>query len=136
MNARNKILNAGEVYWFVRWTCTMRTVLWIIADVFSNVFSALFLWYFQETIVHIWILFSEVVFVKGRLNAMGYEAMVHGELLSFIGEIRDKRQFFSETGATLKLSKFPDRIRKFTIRGSYLWKISRNLGGYSKRNFK
>lgn len=125
MNARNKILDAGEVYRFVRWTCITRTLLWIIAD--SNVFSTLFLRYFQETIVHVCVLFSEIVFVEGRLNAMGYEAMLHGELLSFIGEIKDKRQFFSETEATLKLSKFPDRIRKFIIRGSYLWKISHNL---------
>lgn len=72
-------------------------------------------------------MFSEVVFVEGRLNAMGYEAMLHGELLSFICEIKDKRQFLSKIEATLKLSKFPDRIRKFTNRGSYLWKISRNL---------
>lgn len=36
---------------------------------------------------------SEIVFVKDRLNAMGRQKMLHGELLPFVMETGDKREF-------------------------------------------
>lgn len=42
---------------------------------------------------------SEIVFIKGRLNAMGYQEMLHGELFPFTIEIEDKKIIFQRHNA-------------------------------------
>lgn len=34
---------------------------------------------------------NETLFVKGKLNAVGYQEMLHGELLPLITEIEDEK---------------------------------------------
>ena len=37
---------------------------------------------------------SDIVFVKGKLNDVGYQEMLHSKLLPFIIEIEDKKTIF------------------------------------------
>lgn len=37
---------------------------------------------------------NEIVFVKDKLNDVGYQEMLHNELLPFIIEIEDKKTIF------------------------------------------
>lgn len=44
---------------------------------------------------------SEIVFVKGKLNAVEYQEMLHDELLPFITEIGDQKTIFQEDNAPI-----------------------------------
>lgn len=44
---------------------------------------------------------SEIVFVKGKLNAGEYQEMLHDELLPFITKIGDQKTIFQEDNAPI-----------------------------------
>lgn len=56
-----------------------------------NTFSLLFFQYFPESTNHAWIFKRNFVKVKGKLNAVGYQEMLRGELLPLITEIEDEK---------------------------------------------
>ena len=45
---------------------------------------------------------SEIVFIKGKLNTIGYQEMLHGELLPFITEIEEKKRIFQRDNASVR----------------------------------
>lgn len=44
---------------------------------------------------------SEIVFIKGKLNAAEYQELLHDELLPFITEIGDQKTIFHEDNAPI-----------------------------------
>lgn len=44
---------------------------------------------------------SEIVFIKGKLNAVEYRELLHDELLPFITEIGDQKTIFHEDNAPI-----------------------------------
>lgn len=45
---------------------------------------------------------SEIVFLKDKLNAIGYREMLHDELLPFIAEIGDNKTIFQRQNTFLR----------------------------------
>lgn len=42
-----------------------------------------------------------IVIVKGKLNVIGYQEMLHGKLLSFMNRIGDKKTIFQQDNAPI-----------------------------------
>lgn len=53
---------------------------------------------------------NKIVFVKGKLNAIEYQEMVHGELLPFAIEIKDHFSPFIQLPLQDVLLRFRNRI--------------------------